>query len=215
MTQAMNHIERMINELCPEGVEYRRLGEIGTFVRGSGLQKKDFTDTGVGCIHYGQIYTHYGTWATETKSFCPPELASKLRKAHKGDIIIATTSENVEDVCKVVAWLGDEEVAVSGDAYIFTGHGQDPKYLSYMFQTNYFFDFKKRYAIGTKVMRVSGDNLAKFEIPLPPLPIQREVARILDLFTALTASLTAELQARQKQYEYYRDKLLTFNKMGG
>ena len=47
-----------------------KLGEIGTFVRGNGLQKKDFTETGVGCIHYGQIYTYYGTSTDTTKSLC-------------------------------------------------------------------------------------------------------------------------------------------------
>ena len=59
-------------------VKIMTLGEIGTFVRGSGLQKKDFTPTGVGCIHYGQIYTYYGTYAKKTKSFVTKEIAEKL-----------------------------------------------------------------------------------------------------------------------------------------
>lgn len=49
-----------------------------------------------------------------------------------------------------------------------------------------------------------------FEIPVPPLPVQREIVRILDNFTSLEAELEAELEARKKQYEYYRDQLLTF-----
>ncbi|MFY8000664.1 MAG: hypothetical protein ACOVSW_18875 [Candidatus Kapaibacteriota bacterium] len=90
-------------------VEWKTLGEIGVFVRGNGLQKSDFTETGVGCIHYGQIYTFYGDYATKTKSFVSPALATKLRKAQKGDLIFATTSENIEDVCTTLVWLGDEE----------------------------------------------------------------------------------------------------------
>lgn len=186
------------------------MGEIGTFTRGNGLQKKDFTDTGVGCIHYGQIYTYYGTSATRTLTHCSPILAAKLKVAHKGDIIIATTSENIEDVCKAVAWLGDEDIVISGDAYIYSHH-QNPKYISYLFQTPAFFNFKKKNQTGTKVIRVSGESMAKFEIPVPPLPIQEEIVRILDHFTELTAELQAELQARQEQYEYYRNKLLTFS----
>ena len=58
-------------------------------------------------------------------------------------------------------------------------------------------------------------KLQSLEIPLPPLPVQEEIVRILDHFTELTASLQAELQARQEQYEYYRNKLLTFTKIGG
>lgn len=59
----MSKLDELIKELCPDGVEYKRLGEIGTLIRGNGLQKKDFTKSGVGCIHYGQIYTHYGVYA--------------------------------------------------------------------------------------------------------------------------------------------------------
>lgn len=99
------------------------LGELGTFIRGGGLQKKDFTLSGVGCIHYGQIYTYYGTYAKRTKSYVSQEFAQKARKAKNGDLIIATTSENDEDVCKAVAWLGDEEIAVSSDA-CFYAHTQ-------------------------------------------------------------------------------------------
>jgi type I restriction enzyme S subunit len=56
----MSEIREMIQELCPDGVEFKKLGEIGRFIRGNGLQKKDFTEDGFPCIHYGQIYTKYG-----------------------------------------------------------------------------------------------------------------------------------------------------------
>ena len=206
----MNKIERMLQELCPEGVEYKKLGEIGTFTRGSGLQKKDFTENGIGCIHYGQIYTYYGTSTTETKSFVHAELAKSLTRVKPGDIIIACTSENVEDVCKAVAWLGTTEIVTGGHACVFS-HKENPKYISYFFQTENFFQQKKKFARGVKVIDVKAIDLAKIEIPLPPIKVQEEIVRILDHFTELTASLQAELQARQEQYEYYRNKLLTFD----
>ena len=205
----MSRIDELIQQLCPDGVEYKPLGEIGTFVRGNGLQKKDFVDHGVGCIHYGQIYTYYKTFATETKSFVSEEKALKLKKAHPGDLIIATTSENTEDVCKAVAWLGKEDICISGDAYVYH-HSQNPKYLAYIFQTQSFYDHKKKFATGTKVIRLSDSAMGKFQCPVPPLPVQEEIVRILDKFTALEAELEAELEARRKQYEFYRDQLLTF-----
>lgn len=205
----MSRIDELIQRLCPDGVEYKPLGEIGTFVRGNGLQKKDFVDHGVGCIHYGQIYTYYKTFATETKSFVSEEKALKLKKAHPGDLIIATTSENTEDVCKAVAWLGKEDICISGDAYVYH-HSQNPKYLAYIFQTQSFYDHKKKFATGTKVIRLSDSAMGKFQCPIPPLPVQEEIVRILDKFTALEAELEAELEARRKQYEFYRDQLLTF-----
>ena len=91
MVNTMNKLDNLIQELCPQGVERKRLGDIGVIVRGNGLQKKDFTESGVGCIHYGQIYTYYGTCAYKTKSFVSPELAEKLQKVNKGDLVIAVT----------------------------------------------------------------------------------------------------------------------------
>lgn len=198
-------------------VEWKKMSEVGTFIRGNGLQKKDFTEEGVGCIHYGQLYTHYGTSATETITYCSSELAKKLRKAAKGDIVIATTSENVEDVCKAVAWLGEEEIAVSGDAFIYK-HTQNPKYMAYLFQTASFFNYKKKKATGTKVIRLTGDAMGNYLAPIPSLEEQQRIVSILDRFESLTTSLQsglpAEISARRQQYEHYRDKLLTFKRKG-
>ena len=189
------------------------LGELGTFTRGSGLQKKDFTPTGIGCIHYGQIYTYYGTYAYKTKSFVSQEFAQKARKAKNGDLIIATTSENDEDVCKAVAWLGDEEIAVSSDA-CFYAHTINPKYVAYYFQTEQFQKQKRCFITGTKVRRVNSNDLAKIKIPVPPLAEQERIVSILDKFDTLTNSISEglpkEIELRRKQYEYYRNQLLSF-----
>ena len=210
----MSKLQELINELCPEGVEFRKLGEIGIFTRGNGLQKKDFVESGVGCIHYGQIYTYYGLYTNKTKSFVSKDLSLKLTKVRKGDLIIACTSENIEDVCKAVAWLGDDEIVTGGHACVFS-HKENPKYISYFFQTEIFFQQKKKYARGTKVIDIKVSDLEKIEIPLPPLEVQNEIVRILDTFTSQVEELQAELEARKEQYEYYRNKLLTFAKIGG
>ena len=107
-------------------VKFKTLGELGEFIRGNGLQKKDLLDDGVPAIHYGQIHTHYGTWVTETRSFTSPDVAGKLRHARYGDLLIATTSEDDVAVAKATAWLGETEVVLSGDAFIYR-HTLDPK----------------------------------------------------------------------------------------
>ena len=207
----MSRIDDLIAEYCPDGVKHQTLGEIGEFIRGNGIQKRDFRDSGFGCIHYGQIYTYYGLFADHTKSFIDPNLAEKRKKAYKGDLVIATTSENEEDVCKACAWLGEEPIAISGDAYIFRHH-QNPKYISYCFQSELFQSQKKKYITGTKVLRVNGDAMAKIHVPVPPLPVQEEIVQILDSFSSLEAELEAELEARRKQYTHYRDELLKFER---
>ncbi|OFL19316.1 restriction endonuclease subunit S [Rothia sp. HMSC069C03] len=193
------------------------LGSLGTFVRGNGLQKKDLQESGNPVIHYGQVFTRYGLHEDKTLSYANDEVYNKLRKAEKGNLVIATTSENDEDVCKALAWLGETPAGISGDAYIYR-HEMNPKYVSYFFTTHDFHRQKLRHITGTKVRRVSGKNLETIEIPLPSLEEQQRIVDILDRFDALTSSLSeglpAELAARRSQYEYYRDQLLTFPRKG-
>ncbi|WP_412097397.1 restriction endonuclease subunit S [Campylobacter lari] len=195
------------------GYELKMLGEVGNFTRGSGLQKKDLSDFGIPCIHYGQIHTYYNNYTYTTKSFVDFESAKKLKKAKKGDLIIAGASENIEDICKAIVYLGENNVCISGDSFAFS-HSLNPKYVGYVFQSERFIEYKKKYAQGTKVMRLSIERLKQFQIPIPPLATQEKIVSILDKFHTLTTDLQsgipAEIKARKKQYEYYRNKLLTF-----
>ena len=210
--------EEYLTKVTKEMEEDRRLnivtlGEIGEFTRGNGLQKKDFLDEGNPVIHYGQIYTKYGFTAEKVLSYASDEIFSKLRKAQKNDILIATTSENVEDVGKSVVWLGEDEIGFSGDMYSYRTQ-QNSKYIAYYFQTNAFQKQKERKATGTKMIRIHADDMEKFEIPLPPLSLQNKIVKVLDKFQVLLTDtkglLPEEIEQRQKQYEYYREKLLTF-----
>ena len=201
----MSQIDDLIAKLCPNGVDFRAIGDFGELVRGNGMPKADFVESGVGCIHYGQIYTYYGIWTAKTKSFIPAEKAEKLAKVDPGDLVITNTSENIEDVCKAVAWIGETQIVTGGHATVLK-HDQDPKYLSYYLQTPHFFAEKKKHATGTKVIDVSAKSLAKIRIPVPPLEVQREIVKVLDTFT----QLEAELEARRRQYKYYRDALLMY-----
>ena len=210
-TKIFPYLERLLDG---EEVEWKTLGEVGTFVRGTSFQKKHFVEKGVGCIHYGEIYTRYGLFAKKTISYLNEEIANKARKASYGDLIIATTSENDDDVCKSVAWLGSESIVVSNDACYYH-HTLNPKYVAYFFRTEEFQRQKRTYITGTKVKRVNANDLAKITLPIPPLRVQARIVEILDKFTQLEAQLEAELQAeleaRRKQYAYYRDQLLNFS----
>lgn len=200
--------------LSTESIQWVKLNDLGELIRGNGLQKKDFTETGVPAIHYGQIYTYYGTFATETKSFVSPELAKKLKKAKYGDVLIAGTSENVKDVMKPLGWFGSD-IAFSGDMFAFRPNKRvNTKYLTYILQTERFYKFKEKYAQGTKVIRVKADNFLNYEIPLPPFEEQQRIVSTLDKFETLTNSITEGLplaiEQSQKRYEYYRELLLSF-----
>lgn len=184
-------------------------GEFSTMIKGNGVQKVDFIEEGRGCIHYGQIYTHYGAFTYTTNKFVSEKVFSKARKASKGDIIMTDTSENVEDICKSVAYLGDDDIAVSNHALIIK-HRQIPKFLSYSTQTNSFFNQKRKLVVGVKVSGIKPEHLAQIKIYLPSPSEQSRIVSILDTFEASIANLEAQLKEREKQYEYYRNKLLTF-----
>lgn len=206
----MSRIDELIESFCPDGVPLRRLGEFAELVRGNGLPKSDFVPDGVGAIHYGQIYTKFGTWTTKTISHVKPEIAEKLTKVNPGDIIITNTSENLEDVGKAVAWLGENQIVTGGHATVIK-HQQDSKFLAYWFQSPSFRLQKRGLATGTKVIDVSAKQLEKVLVPVPPLEVQREIVRILDQFTQLEAELEAELEARRRQFEFFAETLLATN----
>lgn len=191
------------------------MGEIGNFTRGRRFTKEDYAPDGIGCIHYGDIYTRYGTSATETVSHVRADLAGSLRFAKTGDVVIAAVGETVEDVGKAVAWLGETDVAVHDDCFTFH-HDQNPKFIAYCFQTPTFNAEKNKFVARAKVKRLSGESLAKLKIPVPPLEEQARIVEILDKFDALTTDLSsglpAEIISRRRQYEHYRDRLMDFEK---
>ncbi|WP_289013568.1 restriction endonuclease subunit S [uncultured Capnocytophaga sp.] len=196
-------------------IVWKTLGEVGTFIRGNGLQKKDLITSGVPAIHYGQIYTYYGISAEQTISFVSPETAEGLRKVDYGDVIITNTSENIDDVGKAVAYCVKEQGVTGGHATIFKPSEKIiGKYLVYYTQTTEFSNQKRKYAKGTKVIDISANDLTKITIPLPPLSKQQRIANILDKFDTLVNSISEglpkEIALRRKQYEYYREKLLSF-----
>lgn len=207
----MSRMDDLIAEHCPAGVEFKTLGEVGELIRGRRFTKADYVTEGLGSIHYGEIYTEYGTWAVEVRAYVRPELKDNLRLARTGDLVIAATGENVKDVCKAVAWLGADEIAIHDDCYIYR-HRMDPKYVSYFFQSSAFQEQKTMFATESKLARISGVNLAKIKMPVPPAAVQREIVTILDKMEMLKAELEAELEAelgyRTRQYAYYRRVIL-------
>ena len=184
----MNRIERMLQELCPEGVEYRKLGEVCEFQRGNTITAKDAVDGNIPVIAGGQKPAYFHNVANR-----------------EGKTVVIAGSGAYAGF--VTYW--EIPIFVSDAFSVNPNSSLDTKYLYYYLKNIQ----EKIHATkkGSGVPHVHGSSIAKFEIPLPPLPIQEEIVRILDRFTGLTAELQAELQARQEQYEFYNTRLLSFN----
>ncbi|MCA6516886.1 MAG: restriction endonuclease subunit S, partial [Chitinophagaceae bacterium] len=197
-----------------KGVEWKSLEELGEFTRGKRFVKTDIQSEGTPCIHYGEMYTHYKIWAKEAKSFLNPSLASKLRTAKYGDVVIVAAGETIEDIGQGVAWLGDNEVVIHDACFAFS-HNMHPNYVSHFTQTDIFHSQIKRHISSGKISSINAAGLSKAKIPVPSMEEQIRIAAILDKFHALlndiSIGLPAEIKTRRKQYEYYRNQLLTFN----
>ena len=207
----MSKLGELIQELCPNGVEYKTLGEIAIDIyRGSGIKRDEVTETGMPCVRYGEIYTTYDIWFEECVSHTIEENISNRKYFEHGDILFAITGESVEEIAKSCAYIGKKKCLAGGDIVVLK-HNQDAKYLSYALSTTEAQEQKSRGKVKSKVVHSSVPAIKEIVVPVPPLDIQREIVRILDNFKELTAELTAELEFRKKQYEYYRNELFKFN----
>lgn len=192
-----------------KGWEYKKLGEVGTFLRGKNILKSDFVEKGLPCIHYGQIHTKFGistdTHLTETSQ----EVYNKAIIASKNDVLIAITSEDLEGSCKATAWLGDYDVAVSAHAAVFK-HSLNPKYIVYYLKSQSFYIEKSKYARGFKVMEIKPTDIAKIPIPIPPKSTQLAIVSELDKINELIRLKKEQLKdsdnlAQSLFYEMFGD----------
>ena len=205
----MSKLDELIRGLCPDGVEYKTLGEIAVDIyRGAGITRDQVTAEGTPCVRYGEIYTTYGVWFDKCVSHTDESKLLSKKYFEHGDILFAITGESVDDIAKCCAYMGHEKCLAGGDIVVLK-HNQNPKYLSYALATTDARQQKSKGKVKSKVVHSSVPAIREIKVPVPPIEIQREIVRILDNFTNLTAELTAELTARKTQYAYYRDNLLT------
>jgi type I restriction enzyme S subunit len=163
------------------------------------------------------MYTYYGTWANKSKSFLSEELVQRknLRIAENGDVVILAAGETIEDIGLGTAWLGDGGVVIHDACFSFRST-LNPKYVAYFTRTKQFHDQIKKHISSGKISAINAKGLEKVLIPVPSPKEQERIVTILDKFDILTTSISEglpkEIELRKKQYEYYRDLLLTFPK---
>ena len=214
----MSKLDELIRDLCPDGVEYKTLGEIGKFYGGlTGKSKKDFEDGNEVFITYKNVYSNpaLDIYPNDKVKIADGE---KQRTLEYGDIVFTGSSETPDECgfSSVVTRKPGRKLYLNSFCFFF--RLDNPKVLLPDFSKHLFRSSELRIQIGKTASgvtryNVSKDKMAKVEIPLPPLKVQREIVRILDNFTNLTAELTAELTARKTQYGFYREKLLDKTKI--
>ena len=200
-----------------EGWTYKTFGEVGSFLRGKSIQKADFVENGLPCIHYGQIHTKFGVSVDKHLTEIPLEVYNKSIIASHGDVIIAITSEDLEGSCKSTAWLGNYDIAVSSHAAVYK-HNLNPKFIAYYLRSKSFYYEKMKYARGFKVMEIKPTDIERIPIPVPPLDEQERVVAELDLLSSVIEKKKAQLQeydqlAQSIYYDMFGDPIT--NEKGG
>ena len=192
-----------------------KLKDIATeFYRGYGITREQVTKEGIPCVRYGEIYTTYNTWFDKCVSYTKVEDIASPKYFEYGDILFAITGESVEDIAKSAAYIGNEKCLAGGDIVVMK-HKQNPKFLAYALSTFDARQQKSKGKIKSKVVHSNVPSIENIEIYLPPMEVQERIVKVLDNFDAICSDLgiglPAEIEKRQKQYEYYRDKLLSFD----
>lgn len=189
----MSRLEELIAELCPDGVEYKTLGEICVALKKGTLKQEELRDNGkYPVINSGRdFYGFYTSYNNEGDTIC-----------------IASRGEYAGFVTYI-----DRKFWAGGLCYPYTSKHKSTIITKFIF---YYLKLKENYIMNTLVARgsipaLNKSDIDKLSIPVPPLPVQEEIVRILDKFTELTADLTAELTKRKQQYQYYRQYLLKFS----
>lgn len=169
----------------PESWCWCRLGELGNFVRGSGIKRDETTNTGLPCVRYGEMYTTYKIKFSKTKSFTSKDVFEKCHKIHTNDILMALTGENKWDIALAATYEGTEEIAMGGDLCKFTPINCNSLFLVYLINSPYGIEYKRNTSTGDIIVHTSTTKLGNLLIPLPPLAEQRRIVAAIEKFMPL------------------------------
>ena len=208
-------VTKKIPDIDCSNVEYKRLGDIATAIyRGAGIKRDEVTETCIPCVRYGEIYTTYNVTFNNCVSHTDEDKIQYKKYFEHGDVLFAITGESVEEIAKSCVYLGHDKCLAGGDIVVLK-HNQNPKYMAYVLSTTNAQSQKSKGKVKSKVVHSSVPAISDIIIPIPPLAEQEKIANMIERFDHLcndiSNGLPAEIEARKKQYEYYRDTLLSFD----
>lgn len=193
----MSRLDELIQEYCPNGVEFKTVGDVATITRGH-VMSKDYIkeNQGIYPVYSSQTENNGELGYISTYDFDGEYLTWTTDGANAGFVFYRNGKFSITNVCGLINVTTPEMIT---------------RFLYFVLSA----EAKKYVSSGMGNPKLMSNVMGRIKIPVPPLPVQSEIVRILDNFTELTAELTTELTteltARKKQYEYYRDNLLTFD----
>ena len=173
----------------------KRLGDLGSFVKGRGIKRDDLSYEGLPCIRYGELYTRYKDYILKVESRIPPSVAATSLPIETGDLLFAGSGETAEEIGRCAAYLGKEKAYAGGDVIVLRPSGQNPVYLGHLMNHPIVSQQKARMGQGDAVVHIYINNLAQVQIELPPIEEQHAIATVL---SDMDAEITALEQRRDK-----------------
>ncbi len=211
------NLKTLLQTLAPKGVEFRKLGDIGEYIRGVTYKKNqeiNNLECGIKVLRANNITLSNHLIFEDIKVINKNVKIRKEQYLKKNDILICAGSGSSEHIGKVAFINTDFDYVFGGFMGVIRIREVNSRFVYHIFTSNIFKQYLEKSLNTTTINNLNANILQNFLIPIPPLEIQQEIVKILDQFLALTtdllAGIPAEIEARKKQYEYYREKLLAF-----
>ena len=193
----------------PSDWKVKKLGELGSFLKGKGISKSETKESGLPCIRYGEIYTRHHNYIKEFYSFIDEETAKNSTRIRKGDILFAGSGETMEEIGKSVAFLHEEQAYAGGDIIILRTKDVDTQYLAFALNEGRLAKERAKLGQGHSVVHIYPKELKELIIHLPSNIEQQKIASILSTWDKAIELKEKLIEQKKVQKKGLMQKLLT------
>lgn len=185
------------------------LRDLGTFLKGRGIKRNEVRTTGVPCVRYGELYTAYTDYTSETVSFVDAAVAAQALPIRRGDVLFAGSGETKAEIGTSVAYVGTAAAVAGGDVIVLRGNGYDPIFLGTLLNTPAVAAQKARVGQGDAVVHIHARTLAEIEVTVPNIEEQTAIAQVAVDADAEIAALERRLAKARAVRHGMMHELLT------
>lgn len=189
--------------------QVKTLGELGQFLKGSGVTKDQTRSGSIACVRYGELYTHHNDVIRDFNSWISPEVAATAVQLRKGEILFAGSGETKEEIGKCAAFISDEAAYAGGDIVILRPREADSVFLGYFLNTAPINRQKASRGQGDAVVHISSSALAAIRCRLPSVPEQTAIAEVLSEMDGELAALEERREKTRALKQSMMQALLT------
>jgi len=195
--------------LIPKDWNCVRLDDMGSLSKGAGISKSEVQENGFPAVRYGELYTCYDTQINRVHSFINETSASNSKVINCGDILFAGSGETIDEIGKSAVYLGNDKAYAGGDIIIFSPKNRDSLCLAYLLNGQIVRRELRRLGQGQSVVHIYKSDISKLYLPIPPLPQQKKISKILSEWDSAILNIEKLISAKRKFKKALMQQLLT------